>query len=744
MKRFALYDIKSKKQPEKINLKTTASSAVLSKPKIKLHPNNPRKTDLSQLSRRAARKKDFFRPIFTVSRRKNLDSIYSDQKPEKFHLVPEERTSSKVIRSIWSIFQFGLAGFLIIMLINLVNVFQSAKQLKSTVVSRASSGVENLLDAAKKANENLTASKEQFALAQEDFNYSLEKISFLSAKSPQSAQASLDSIEKILAAGKLLSESGQLFSKSAQNLQEWPSLFIQNNQNFFKNSQGKATLQVGQVNESISLTDQLKIDLDNVDQAIKKLLEASLLLKSADPAVLPAEYALELQKIQSRLDALVDFLNQVRGHIPAVLELLGDRYPHRYLILLQNDTEIRPTGGFIGSLMIMDLNDGLITRADFHDVYKFDGQLYESIPAPEDIASITDNWRLRDSNFSPDFKVSAEKAAWFLQKSKGPSVDTVIAVNQSIIADFLDSIGPLEVDGLKQPLDSSNFQFMLSFLIESKHYGASNPKIILEKTINSFRQQMLKIENPEELLQILIKGALDQKIMLYSRDIEVQALFDDLQLTPHQQAVSENSDYLQVVATSIGGNKSDLYITQNVVHQTYVNTDGELINEVTISRKHNWTIAELNRWNILVKEFGFKEVPGHLQDLLGRGTNKASIKLYVPLGSELIGSAGLPQAEIQTRSDIDLGRTYFRFEQTVEAGLEKSVTVRYRLPFKLNLLSAEIYRFAADKQLGLINTVFKKEIILSPGLKEIRSSLNPASRQFKLKQPFQFISLIEG
>ncbi|MCC7432871.1 DUF4012 domain-containing protein [Candidatus Peregrinibacteria bacterium] len=740
MKRYALSDIKAKKQIERLNLKNTEQASVSTK--SKKNTSSLQATDLRALSRTKSKGKNAKsqRPVFVSNSRSSLDSIYSDHPKENFHLIPAEKLTSKISNTLWSVSQLALAGFLILVLVNLVNVFQSAKQLKSVIVSRASSGVENLINGAKTSTKDLQAGEQQFAQAQADFNFSLEKISFLSAKTPQSTQSNLSSVENILNAGKSISEAGQLFSKSAKNLQNWPTLFIQNNQNFFNNSQKNS--QESTTSKTASLTDQLKSDLQNVDLAIEKLIIASQLLQKTDPTTLPTEFREELIKVQAKLSDLVAFLNQVKQHMPAILELLGDRYPHRYLILLQNDTETRPTGGFIGSLMILDLNDGLITKADFHDVYKFDGQLHENIPAPEDIASITENWRLRDSNYSPDFAISAEKAAWFLQKSKGPSVDTVIAVNQSIIADFLDALGPLKVDGLQQPLDSSNFQFMLSFLIESKHFGTSNPKVILEKTISAFRKQLVKIKNPQEIAQIVIKGALDQKIMLYSRDEQVQALFEDLHLTPHPAQIQENSDYLQVVATSIGGNKSDLYITQNITHQTYLNSDGEIIDEVTIARRHNWTQAELEKWNTIVQEFGFKEVPSYMQDLLGRGNNKASIKAYVPLGSELIGTAGIDQSAVQTRSDTELSKTYFRYDQIVEAGLENSITLRYKLPYKLNLLSADIYRFTAEKQLGLINTILKKDLILAPGLQELKANLDSEHRQAKLKMPFQFAAVI--
>ena len=421
---------------------------------------------------------------------------------------------------------------------------------------------------------------------------------------------------------------------------------------------------------------------------------------------------------------------------------MGDRYPHRYLVLLQNDTESRPTGGFIGSLMIVDVNDGTITRADFHDVYQYDGQLNDSIEAPEDIARITREWRLRDSNYSPDFALSAEKAAWFLQKSKGPSVDTVIAVNQSAIGDLLAEIGPITVPELKSPLDTNNFQFILSYLIESKYYGAENPKIILSRVIEAFKAKIIGLEDHGVLLSALLKEIRARKILFYSRDEEVQLLFEDLRLTPHQYLPGEKEDYLQVISTSIGGNKSDLYMTQDLNHSTFIDTEGNIHDELAVTRTHTWNLEELARWETILKKFGFDSLPDHFQSILGRGENKSSMKIYVPLGTELEKAVGIDQSLVLTRHDAELSKTYFLFPMDVAPGNTATVTLRYKLPYRLTLFPADIYRFPAQKQLTMVPTTLQKELILPPPLTTQKNTLPSSEEPIKFHDEINQLAVI--
>ena len=67
-------------------------------------------------------------------------------------------------------------------------------------------------------------------------------------------------------------------------------------------------------------------------------------------------------------------------------------------------------------------------------------------------------------------------------------------------------------------------------------------------------------------------------------------------------------DYLNIVHTSIGGNKSDDDIAENITHNTYINSDGSLKNELIITRKHTWNGETEQRIRNIIAGFGFSEI----------------------------------------------------------------------------------------------------------------------------------------
>src|SRR3989344_28805 len=95
----------------------------------------------------------------------------------------------------------------------------------------------------------------------------------------------------------------------------------------------------------------------------------------------------------------------------------------KYLILFQNPSELRPTGGFPGTYGVVTFKDGKLQDLKVDDVYNLDGQLQELIVPPIQLQHITPNWGMRDANWFIDFPTSARKITAFYKKESGYEVD---------------------------------------------------------------------------------------------------------------------------------------------------------------------------------------------------------------------------------------------------------------------------------------------------------------------------------
>ena len=101
-------------------------------------------------------------------------------------------------------------------------------------------------------------------------------------------------------------------------------------------------------------------------------------------------------------------------------------------------------------------------------------------------------------------------------------------------------------------------------------------------------------------------------------------------------------------------------------------------------------------------------MPDQLIDTLGRGRNKVNTRIYVPAGSVLIES---DTEKIETLYDKDLKKTFFFTEMEINAGETEKITIKYRLPFKLDFLDpADTYKIFVEKQPGSIGSIFTKTV----------------------------------
>ena len=132
--------------------------------------------------------------------------------------------------------------------------------------------------------------------------------------------------------------------------------------------------------------------------------------------------------------------------------LLGKPRPKNYLLIFQNDAELRPTGGFWTAYGILNVDNGKVTPIVSDDIYALDAKFQSTIPAPRPIKSYHLNvpyWNLRDMNLSPDFPQSIETFLGHYYKLTGSKgkIDAVVAIDTQVLVDLVKVLGRIGVPG---------------------------------------------------------------------------------------------------------------------------------------------------------------------------------------------------------------------------------------------------------------------------------------------------------
>lgn len=380
--------------------------------------------------------------------------------------------------------------------------------------------------------------------------------------------------------GVILSVSDDLLANTSEVINIFP-MSIQNSVNF------------SQINSS-----QESGDLSKIIKRLKEFEKIIILAKTQiDETKNPFIPKDTLTQVVNQATEKIISVNKI---IDVIQPFILSDTPKTYLVLFQNNMELRPTGGFIGSYGLITFEKNKIKNFSIEDVYTADGQLRGHVEPPLPIKKYLaqPHYFLRDSNFDPDFAVTARQSAWFLQKEMNINVNGVIGVNLFVIQDVLKVIGSLKLpDFANEEITSDNFIQKAQFHSQDKFFpGSSQKKDFLRSVANAILTH-LTTDNSYSVIDIfpLIKKDLEEKnILLASFDNNIQRKFENQGLGGRINEIKciqnkDNclADYIGIIEANLGVNKANFYINKSVDLTKEFDQNGNLNTTVKINYENN-------------------------------------------------------------------------------------------------------------------------------------------------------------
>ncbi len=446
----------------------------------------------------------------------------------------------------------------------------------------------------------------------------------------------------------------------------------------------------------LPLTSRIKAFQIESQRALLELKKGEAQLAYIDTDHVPEGSRDQFETLKTSLPTVITGLESSQEVLDFSLNFLGDKTLKRYLLVFQNDNELRASGGFMGSFAMIDIKSGEITdiSTPAGGTYDLRAGLTNTYQAPKPLQLINPRWEFQDTNWWPDWPTSAKNIDSFYTKSGGPTIDGVIAINSDFLGDILRATGPIDMSEYGRQITAENFELELQTNVEleadkrapKKIIGDMMPKLI-DKILHAEPTELLKV------VAVIHQGLGRKDIMIHLNNAQDQKFIAKHQWDGRQKETA--GDYLQVVATNIGGGKTDNVINQTVNHQATIAPDGSIIDTVRIERSHF----------------------GPIDSYFTKQDNRSYIRVYVPAGSTLIEAAGFDatstiagliktatssdeQLEIheqlvtenKARVDVDSAtavysennKTVFGNWITTAPGTTRSVVLVYKLPFKID------------------------------------------------------------
>ncbi|MGQ9845678.1 MAG: DUF4012 domain-containing protein, partial [Caldisericia bacterium] len=397
-----------------------------------------------------------------------------------------------------------------------------------------------------------------------------------------------------------------------------------------------------------------------------------------------------IEKSITEIKNLSDLFIKAKPLIKNLPKIFGLNNEKTYLILFQNDKELRATGGFLTSYAIFKVKDGKIKIEKSEDIYDLDNSISDHPAAPREILTYHINVNklyLRDSNLSPDFPTSIKIFERLYSKSsKRVDYDGIIAIDTKILTDLLEIFGDTEVDGvvfssrIDKRCDCPSAIYTLFDMVDRPTpYLRENRKGILGRLMYTLFYKAIGFSPSKywgQLTNQMIKNLEEKHILVYFVDKNLQRSLEALNYAGRIREFK--GDYLHINNVNFAGAKSNMFINEKIESET-TKKGSNVFRKVTITLNNPYPHSDCN-----LERGG----------LCLNATLRNWIRIYVPKGSKLISFKG-SEKKVEVYEDLD--KTVFEgFFRVTPLGIAK-VIVEYQLPKDLNL---ENYSLLIQKQPG--------------------------------------------
>lgn len=444
----------------------------------------------------------------------------------------------------------------------------------------------------------------------------------------------------------------------------------------------------------------------SLDKAIGELNAASTKLPLFEKGIedvskesLPPMLARYIEGRRENLSKQRETINLTRTLAGLLPDLLGFEDKRIYLVLFQNNMELRPGGGFIGSYGIVTFEKGSLISFEVFDVYQADGQLKGHVEPPAPIRKYLNqpNWFLRDSNWDIDFGQSSTQASWFLQKEVGTSVHGVIGIDVTFMQFLLGAVGPVSLPDYKETITADNLFEKAETHAESDFFpGSTQKKDFLGALSRRVIDILLHDDNVSWLAIVsAVQKGLSEKHLLFSLNNPAIAQIVNLNnwggtILSFPPEEGRFLDFRMISEANLGVNKANAFLKRKVGDKIIIDSDGKVRGELVI------TYINTGPKSTSTKLSGTYE--NYLRTVFPQGTKLTAVAFD---GKEATRSAKPADRGLEIKEATQSGRSIFGFFVSIPRETSKVVALSYELSESYpQLPGSSTYAYVFQKQPG--------------------------------------------
>ena len=375
----------------------------------------------------------------------------------------------------------------------------------------------------------------------------------------------------------------------------------------------------------------------------------------------------------------------------SVAGFFGDK---AYLLILQDNAEIRGTGGLMSAMGLVTMHNGNIASVQYYYRDSPELQAIVQLDGPDSLTKFfgINHTQLYQSNVQYDFASFAPKMQSDFYNVTGHKVDAVIAVDFTAVEAIMNVMGPITASG--QVMTSRNVADRLHYDSATRKSGGEMTELLSTLTF--------------DLAQLIRDSSVPQKLALYTT-LQTLESEKNVLIYPNQgfwlrsaggESMPPAADFISQVDDTLNTGKADFGVTRTIDYNVQLFSDGSAISTLTLTYTNEcW-------WDYDVFS-----------------------TTLVPPGAELIAAQNATHAFKGPLVTSGEGYTALSSRLLVSANTTGSVTYTYIKP---NVASASgighSYDLYIQKQAGITRYILNASVQLPPGATMIHAE-NVGSNQ---------------
>ncbi|HNZ84243.1 MAG TPA: DUF4012 domain-containing protein [Candidatus Woesebacteria bacterium] len=450
------------------------------------------------------------------------------------------------------------------------------------------------------------------------------------------------------------------------------------------------------------LTQSVEGLIPYLDTIEAKIAEIDKSAGEINPSRYPEEFRgyqikSNITKAQELLSQSHKLIKDGKPLLSKVSWLLGKDSPRKYLMIFQNDGELRPSGGFWTAYSTMTVDNGKVKPGTASNIYDLDDRINSRTPAPRLIKSYHINvpyLNLRDSNLSPDFPTDAKIFLDQYLKATGSKekFDAIIAIDTQLLVDMVAVLGKLDTRVGTFTTEPDKRCYGCPQIIYEMQWMSGRPRDYIEKNRKDFMNPLMSAllanvmgsekNKMGQLIQAGFKSINEKHVLFYFPNEDNQKMGDLANITGKIYDTESSVDYLHLNDTNFASAKSNIFITQKIKHDITIK-NGQAQHKINITYTNSAPGSNCN-----LEKGGL---------CLNASTYRDIFRFYTPKGSKLTKMTG---SEVETVQYEELNKQVFEGFYGNKFGLNPQSNLKTSIEYTSGAQIGSVYTLMLQKQPG--------------------------------------------